>query len=186
MVFAIRALTGDDLPVALALLERVELSGATAHLHRYLRWQPDGVWGAFEGGALAGMVTLLRFGALGFVGCMAVEPALQGRGLGRLLLEHAHAEGRRAGVVTFALEATASGEPLYRRLGYVAEGTTAVVARPPPAAAPRAPLPPAGALADALAAIVELDREATGGPREAAIRRRTSQPLLPLPTMAWP
>jgi len=49
---------------------------------------------------------------VGFVGCMAVEPSLQGGGVGRRLLEHAHQAGRRAGIRTFLLEATSAGAHL--------------------------------------------------------------------------
>src|SRR5215468_11092667 len=80
------ALTEADLPAAADLLARVGLSGASTMLRRYLRWQPDGVWKLELDGALAGTVTLLHQGSVGFVGCMAVHPARQGAGLGRRLL----------------------------------------------------------------------------------------------------
>ena len=160
---AIRLLDGADVPAAKILLERVGLPGGAANIARYLRWQPDGAWGGFDGDALAGMVTLLRHGAAGFVGCMGVEPARQGRGLGRELLEHAHGEGRRAGVSTFLLEATPAGARLYRNLGYVDEHETAVLGR---AAAGAADVAPIG---HELAAICELDRAATASARDAML-----------------
>jgi GNAT superfamily N-acetyltransferase len=182
--FMVEPLAANELPAAIALLERVGLAGAVASVARYLRWQPDGAWRIVDDGALAGMVTLLRFGRVGFVGCMAVDPAHQGRGLGRRLLEHAHAAGRRAGITTFLLEATESGLPLYTRLGYVDEHETWNVARAavtptltpdptpePTSAAP--PGPPSGALTDlgaAHAAILALDQAATGSPRNIMIR----------------
>jgi len=158
------ALTGSDLPAATDLLARVGLAGARAMLHRYLRWQPDGVWKLDLDGALAGMVTVLRQGSVGFVGCMAVDPARQGAGLGRRLLEHAHREARRAGIVTFLLEATPAGELLYRRLGYVVEHESMIFARPGATAAAA----PTFAAADRRD-IVALDREATGCDRAVMI-----------------
>jgi GNAT superfamily N-acetyltransferase len=166
----VEPLAASDLPAAIALLDRVGLVGAAASIARYLRWQPDGVWRVAHGGTLAGTVTLLRFGQVGFVGCMAVDPDHQSRGLGRRLLEHAHAAGRRAGITTFLLEATESGQPLYARLGYVDEHETCNVIRPAavPAPAPGEPLGLIGLGADR-AAIRALDHRATGMPRDRMI-----------------
>jgi N-acetylglutamate synthase-like GNAT family acetyltransferase len=159
----IQALSEADVPATVELLRRTGLEGATANFARYLRWQPDGAWGLFENGALVGSVTLLRFGSVGFVGCMAVDPALQAQGRGRALLEHAHAAGRRAGVTTFLLEATASGRRLYENLGYAVDHETWVGSRKP--------AEPSGLveLGDARAAILELDRRAAGSPRDPMI-----------------
>jgi predicted GNAT family acetyltransferase len=110
----------------MALLERAGLPSGAANVARYLRWQPDGCWCNDE---VTGMVTVLRQGTVGFVGCMAVEPSEQGRGIGRTLIEHAQAMARRAGVSTFLLEATPDGRRLYEKLGYVLEHTTLNMAR---------------------------------------------------------
>jgi GNAT superfamily N-acetyltransferase len=121
-----RSLVLADLPAAMSLLERVGLSSGATNIARYLRWQPDGCW---CDDALTGMVTVLRHGTVGFVGCMAVEPAAQGTGIGRALLEHAQRAAREAGVSTFLLEATPAGERLYAKLGYVVEHATWIVGR---------------------------------------------------------
>jgi GNAT superfamily N-acetyltransferase len=160
----VEPLDPSELPEAIALLERAGLPGAVASVARYLRWQPDGAWRVRIDGALAGTVTLLRYGHVGFVGCMAVDAAHRSRGLGRRLLEHAHAAGRRAGITTFLLEATAAGRPLYDRLGYLAESETWNVARPATAAHHE--------LVDLRAdraEILALDQRATGSPREVMI-----------------
>lgn len=156
-------LTDTHVPAAQALLDKVGLAGGVANIGRYLRWQPDGIWGCVEDGVLQGMVTMLCHGEVGFVGCMAVEPALQGRGLGRRLLEHAQLAARRAGVTTFLLEATSIGAVLYEKLGYVVEYESAIFART--ANAPSEPRP----LAPWRAAILELDRLATGSRRDVMI-----------------
>ncbi len=128
---SLRLLTPADETVAAALLGRAGLTSGVQNVGRYLRWQPDGVWGAFDvDGALVGTVSLLRQGPdVGFVGCMAVEPLLQGSGVGRALLVHAHQAGRRAGIRTFLLEATPAGAHLYRRFGYEAEHETLIMVR---------------------------------------------------------
>lgn len=161
----VEPLDPSELPEVIALLERAGLPGAVAGVARYLRWQPDGAWRVRIDGALAGTVTLLRYGHVGFVGCMAVDDAHRSRGVGRRLLEHAHAAGRRAGITTFLLEATAAGRPLYDKLGYVDEYETWNVARPGTAADPSA--------LDDLSAdrgeILALDQRATGSSRDVMI-----------------
>jgi GNAT superfamily N-acetyltransferase len=159
----IQHLSEADLPAAAALLDRVGLPSAASNVARYLRWQPDGVWGLFEAGALVGTISLLHFGRVGFVGCMAVEPARQGHRLGRTLLEHAHRAAQRAGITTLLLEATASGRPLYEKLGYFVEYETAVVSRSH--VTPSAPT----ALHAERASILDLDRRATCSTRDAMI-----------------
>jgi len=159
----VQPLRAADVPAAIALLERVGLPSGAANLARYLRWQRAGAWGVVEHGALVGMVTLLQFGHVGFVGCMAVDPGRQARGLGRVLLEHAHAAGRRAGVITLLLEATPSGQRLYEKLGYVVDHETLIVSRS--RVAPSDPV----ALDHERRAIFELDRGATGSPRDVMI-----------------
>jgi len=161
----VESLQVSHLPSAVALLERASLPGAVASVARYLRWQPDGAWASFIDGELAGMVTLLRFGHVGFIGCMAVDPARRSRGLGRTLLEHAHAAGRRAGITTFLLEATTSGEPLYEKLGYVTEHETCNLGREPAAASAAGSAADLADLSPERDAILALDREATGSSR---------------------
>ncbi|MDB4956365.1 MAG: mshD 3 [Myxococcales bacterium] len=154
-------LTLGDLDAATSLLDSVGLQGGAANLVRYLRWQPDGAWKLIDGGELVGMVTLLRQGDIGFVGCMAVRSAMQGRGLGCRLLEHAHAHGRRTGIATFLLEATAAGEPLYRKLGYTCDYESAIFARAANGVATANKI----AISDH-EAIRELDRMATASTRD--------------------
>jgi GNAT superfamily N-acetyltransferase len=52
------------------------------------------------------------------VRAMFVHPKWTRRGFGRFLLDHAEAEGRRAGCRVSALFATLTGVPLYRAAGY--------------------------------------------------------------------
>ncbi|MEO7735906.1 MAG: GNAT family N-acetyltransferase [Kofleriaceae bacterium] len=163
----VEPLDPSELSEAIALFERAGLAGAATSVARYLRWQPDGAWRVRIGGALAGTVTLLRHGHIGFVGCMAVDEAHRSRGLGRRLLEHAHAAGRRAGITTFLLEATAAGRPLYDKLGYVDEYETWNVARP--VTAPVTASEPLRDLGAERAAILALDQRATGSRRDAMI-----------------
>jgi hypothetical protein len=65
-------------------------------------------------GALLAMVVITGLEGAGFVAMMVVDPAAQGRGLGRTLLEHAMTEVGPP----LMLYATAAGRPLYERLGF--------------------------------------------------------------------
>jgi GNAT superfamily N-acetyltransferase len=59
-----------------------------AHLQRT---DPDGAWAAVDGDRLVGVALASRRGPLWFLSLLTVEPAAQGGGLGRRLLEAAHA-----------------------------------------------------------------------------------------------
>jgi N-acetylglutamate synthase-like GNAT family acetyltransferase len=53
---------------------------------------------------------------------MAVEPGLQGHGVGRAIVTFAEARGREKGARELQLDARVSALGFYARLGYVAEG----------------------------------------------------------------
>lgn len=159
--YVIQPLTVEQLHAAITLLEVAGLAGAKTNLRRYLRCQPRCGWAAFDGDQLVGLVTVLRQGTAGFVGAMAVHPEHRGAGLGRRLLAHAQDAARRAGIETFLLEATAMGEHLYRRLGYVDEYETLIVTR-----GVVAPPPATRIAASEHAALSQLDAAATGTTRE--------------------
>jgi ribosomal protein S18 acetylase RimI-like enzyme len=77
---------------------------------------------AESGGEVIGLV-VLGVTKEGFVvDNLAVDPARQGTGVGRALLEHAEAEARRAGFDSIHLythETMTENLELYRRIGYV-------------------------------------------------------------------
>jgi GNAT superfamily N-acetyltransferase len=87
--------------------------------------QPGGVFVAEDGaGAVAGYVTtrLSPDSGIGWIPNLAVDPAHQGRGLGRALLEHALSFLRRSGMAVAkieTLEQNPVGQSLYPSLGFV-------------------------------------------------------------------
>lgn len=111
----LRPLRADDLPAAQAL------TSAFQWPHRLEDWALMAELGhglvAERGAALVGTVLYWMFGsdraALGLVG---VAPELQGRGIGRRLMQAAL---RELGDSTTVLHATEAGAPLYERLGFV-------------------------------------------------------------------
>nr|WP_281419552.1 GNAT family N-acetyltransferase [Falsiroseomonas tokyonensis] len=71
--------------------------------------------------ALAGLIVLLDFPDHLWIDNIAVEPALKGQGLGRMLMDFAEAEARRRGLPELRLLTNAlmaANIAMYRRLGF--------------------------------------------------------------------
>jgi GNAT superfamily N-acetyltransferase len=123
-----------------------------------------------RGGMLAGTAMTWGFGpSWGALGMIIVSPAHQRRGLGRTLLVSAVDE---LGERSIQLHATAEGEALYRRYGFVRTGSVRQHQGAAFSVGLHAPRPgerirPAGA-AD-LAVLMALDQAATGMPRAPVI-----------------
>lgn len=89
------------------------------------RFQPDGVFVAEDDvGGLVGYITtrLNHASGIGWIPNLAVDPAHQGRGLGRMLLEHAIGFLRESGMSAAkieTLEQNPIGQKLYPSLGFV-------------------------------------------------------------------
>jgi len=93
-------------------------------LRSYLCVQPDGWLVAEENGSIAGLVGAIDYGPFAWVGVMVVLPELQGRGIGRKLLERTleWLDARRCPLVR--LDATPAGQRLYPKLGFAEAGRT--------------------------------------------------------------
>ena len=77
---------------------------------------------AERGGEVVGMIVLGQDAEGFFVDNVAVDPSHHGTGVGRLLLEHAEAEARRAGfdsIYLYTHEKMTENQALYSRIGYV-------------------------------------------------------------------
>ena len=80
------------------------------------------LYGAWQGGALAGCVALRRAEGYGEVKSFFVTPAARGQGVGRQLLAHVEAVARAEGLAVLRLETGAgldAAQALYRAAGYV-------------------------------------------------------------------
>lgn len=115
----LRPMTSKDIDAA------TELSREQSWPHREEDWAfflalGEGIV-ATSGGHVVGTIMAWRFGAdYASIGMVIVSPAMQGRGLGRQLMEAmiAQLDGR-----SIVLNATDEGLPLYRKLGFVETGT---------------------------------------------------------------
>jgi predicted N-acetyltransferase YhbS len=82
-----------------------------------------------EGARLSGCVYVEKRGERGYLGLLSVDPALQQKGLGRKLTAEAEAHLRRAGCRAVDLRVISARPelvPIYRKLGYVENGTSAI------------------------------------------------------------
>jgi len=80
------------------------------------------VYVAERDGSLLGALVLVDTNEGLLIDNVAVDPASQGMGVGRLLLEFAEAEARRLGLVSIYLstnEKMTENQALYSRIGYV-------------------------------------------------------------------
>ena len=76
---------------------------------------------AFEGGRAVGCGRVVSDGILhGLIVDVIVDPACQGRGIGRALMERLVAECRRRGIRDVQLFSAAGRRGFYERLGFVA------------------------------------------------------------------
>ncbi|HHX19436.1 MAG TPA: GNAT family N-acetyltransferase [Clostridiaceae bacterium] len=83
----------------------------------------DFIYGAFDGGRLVGMATLLNYGeTLMRLRYMAVDPAYRGRGIGAHIARTFEAKARETGKEGIFLTARVSVVPFYEKLGYRISG----------------------------------------------------------------
>jgi predicted N-acetyltransferase YhbS len=97
----------------------------SAEVRRNLAIQPDGWLLAEQAGRPVGMVGVTNYDTFAYVGLMAVDPAAQRQGIGLLLMQALLAKH----YPTMHLDATDSGAPLYRRVGFVDDGEAFVYER---------------------------------------------------------
>lgn len=101
-----------------------------AELRRYLTFEPTGYMLAYEADQPVGVGGAVNWGAFAYIGMVGVTPTHQGRGIGAQLMRQILAWVERQGCPLVVLDATAAGEPLYSRLGFMAEDQRLVMVRP--------------------------------------------------------
>lgn len=134
---AVRPATRDDLPEILRVVnlayrveaffkvgDRIDLAGLDERLAR-----PDSGYLVIDGPAPGTLLATVHFelrGSHGWFGLLAVDPAAQGRGYARALVEAMEARCRRAGVAWLELDIVNLRSDLpafYARLGFRENGT---------------------------------------------------------------
>src|SRR5207248_2231101 len=145
------------------------------YLRHLLEFDPLGGLVAEEGGRIVGVGWVHPRGAVATIGPLAVEPAAQGRGIGRRLLERlVETAGKGVPQVRLVHESwNAASLGLYLRAGFrvvaplveleLAPGSRLAVAAPPAGLALRVATP------DDRARIVARDARAFGAPRPQSV-----------------
>lgn len=116
----IRLLGPRDVTDCMRLKEAAGWNQTEADWMALLAASPSGCFGMEEEGRVVASATAVAHGGVGWVGMVLTDPAYRGRGLATALLGEtlAYLDGL---VQTVKLDATAAGEPLYRKLGFVEE-----------------------------------------------------------------
>jgi GNAT superfamily N-acetyltransferase len=162
---------GDNLDAAAEIYAAVGFRPDLVDDLYFLRRLGGEIFVAGRGGTVAGVSSCVAFAGTGWIGGVAVPPEHGRRGLGSELTDVALRALKARGVTTVLLHATEMARPLYERMGFLPEGEFAELhGRAAPPAAPGAPprLRP-GTGAD-LAAVLDLDRRATGEDRGRLLR----------------
>src|SRR5580658_4259086 len=116
----IRLLTSFDAPRALALSQAAGWDQTEDDWRLAIRMNPDGCFAVEQEGSIIATTTSIRYGTrLAWIGMVLTHPEFRGRGYATALLQQILDHLR--GTETVKLDATAMGEPLYRKFGFVPE-----------------------------------------------------------------
>jgi ribosomal protein S18 acetylase RimI-like enzyme len=115
---AVRQLRAEDIPAALALINEEGWNYTSIELERMLQLDPDGSY-LFEDGHPIGIVMGVSYGRTGVIGHLVVSKKGRGRKIGQTLLNHSLDYFDSRGVESVALYATAEGEKLYNKYGFL-------------------------------------------------------------------
>jgi GNAT superfamily N-acetyltransferase len=142
---SVRQANEDDLPSVLALYaqpdiddgEVLDIATARAILRRFAEYPDYRLFVAEQAGTIVGSFALLVMHNLGHLGApsavvedVVVEPAQQGKGVGKEMLRHALAEARKRGCYKLALSANMKRErahAFYDALGFRRHGYSFLV-----------------------------------------------------------
>ena len=164
-------MTAADLPFILRLKGEAGWNQTENDIRRCLALAPDGCFVAEYDANPAGTAAALVMGRVGWIAMVLVDPRLRRRGIGEALMRRALQSLDACDVHTVRLDATPMGQGIYARLGFVADSLvaryTGIAALPsgPPFEGLRA------YTGTDFAAIVDLDRAATGMDRRELYRR---------------
>lgn len=116
----IRTLRDTDIDDCMQLKEAAGWNQTPADWRALLRCAPQGCFGVEQDGRVVASATAVIHEGTGWVGMVLTDPAFRGRGLATALLRQC-LDFLDGAVETIKLDATAQGEPLYRKLGFVTE-----------------------------------------------------------------
>jgi len=173
MNIEIRTLTESDLDAADDLMRDAfrRPQSARAELATYLSLQPDGRLMALIDGESVGMVGAIDYGPFAYIGTMAVLQTQQRHGIGYALMERMLEWLAARGCPMARLDASAAGQNLYPKLGFVTDEQTHVFKLQQPISSMCIPDCVSVAREQDLAAITEFDAPIFGARRAAVFQR---------------
>jgi N-acetylglutamate synthase-like GNAT family acetyltransferase len=121
-------ITEQDIPVASELL-LAAFGGPTSSLPRCLTLPPNDWLFALSNDKPIGIGGAIHYGPFSFIGLMGVSPAVQGRGVGRTIMEELLQRIEARGCPTVLLDASKAGARLYPRLGFVEDDGVTLLQR---------------------------------------------------------
>jgi GNAT superfamily N-acetyltransferase len=120
-MISIRLMTATDIPLGLRLARQTGWNQIEADWRRFLAMQPDGCFvGELDGTPVATTAAFI-FGPVAWIAMVLVEVDSRRKGVATALLKHALDFLDRQGAKTVRLDATAAGQPVYEKLGFVPE-----------------------------------------------------------------
>lgn len=118
----IRTMTELDVPAGLRLNQLAGWNQTAADWYRFLNASPSGCFVAEIDARVCGTATTISYQhRFAWIGMVLVDPEFQKRGIGTQLLNKAVNYLDQRGMPTLKLDATPQGQPLYAKLGFVAE-----------------------------------------------------------------
>ena len=114
-------MTTADIPLGLKLARQAGWNQIEPDWRRFLTMQPDGCFvGELDGTAVATTAAFI-FGSVAWIAMVLVDIDSRRKGVATTLLKHALDFLDEQGVKTVRLDATAAGQPVYEKLGFVPE-----------------------------------------------------------------
>ena len=117
----IRSMTAADIELGLRLSRQARWNQLEADWRRFLELGGAGCFVAELDGVAVGTTTTCTFGSVAWIAMVLVDVAARRQGVGSALLKHALAFLDERGVKTVRLDATAAGQRVYEKLGFVPE-----------------------------------------------------------------
>lgn len=118
MKLSFRALTESDLPIGNEIVTAA-FGSASDNLRRCLPLQPNDWLLALADDVPVGVGGATHHASFSYIGMLGVLPSMQGRGIGRAIMEALLQRVQQRGRPTVLLDASKDGKPLYLRLGFV-------------------------------------------------------------------
>ncbi len=123
MQLDVRPATDQEIGPIVDVLRATGLGANVGRLLRYPLQSPTGdVLAAVAGDEIVGGAAVAGFGTTGWIGALGVASGTRRRGVGTALTEGCIARLHQLGARTTLLFATPAGLPVYRRVGFEAEG----------------------------------------------------------------